>query len=870
MRGPRKKDGTRHGQTCRIATILLLSTALAGPVAILPVMAQDVAAQQSYAIPAQPLSRALVQFSRISGLQVFVDDRITEGLQSPAVNGPLSARAALTRLLSGTGLSYRFTNANTVSITGGATGQAGSADLPVDGIMLDPITVHGGFSSEATYSEPGATFTVDGEMLGRVAPSSTGDILDGVPGVIAGNNHSTMSVDPNIRGAQGMGRVSLTVDGMENSSSVYKGYGGTSTQFYLDPDFIAGYEVNKSTAMTGGSAIGGRIAMATYSADDLIKEGKAWGIRTRLSFGQADGDGSRFDSCDGTDTAPDYCLGEAHRRAYAAFDPAYREGVPGHDYAASLLAGWQPNDRLAFTFGYARRENGNYETGSNGEIPRTYYYADGSYMYGYDDLTIFHPDSEAFGTFSKTESYLVKSEIDLGYDQTLELKYSKYDSWYGSFRATNYEIARYTPYYAPSTTDQETYGLHWNWVPQDSLLIDLSVDVWRGTIDEYRAAIGQDSETETTGIRVENTSRFDLFSRSSSLTFGAQFMRDRVTASGGGSDGSRDVTGSTRETTGLYANLNTDITPWLSAQAGVRHDRYELERDPSSTLGTNASSVMNSDGSGNSYNFALTASLPWQGAQAFASFADGWRAPTAREELLRNSNADGAAIRPEKLRSWEIGLTYSGSDLWRSGDFLGAKISYFDKEYTDYISGNGYFPGFANMPSLTYRGIELALNYDMGRVYTEYSLTHYTKAELCGSPLSPSRNDIVGCHPGFSGGINDAYGIPSAPEFMHVLTLGARFMQEKLDLGVRYTKVTESAFDTAYWMNGEPYNYVEYINVPYSTVDLFGSYEVNETFSIDFSVENVTDQYYLDIGSGYANAVPAPGRTFRVGLTTTF
>ncbi|MGD2445753.1 hypothetical protein ACP8WV_25490, partial [Escherichia coli] len=54
----------------------------------------------------------------------------------------------------------------------------------------------------------------------------------------------------------------------------------------------------------------------------------------------------------------------------------------------------------------------------------------------------------------------------------------------------------------------------------------------------------------------------------------------------------------------------------------------------------------------------------------------------------------------------------------------------------------------------------------------------------------------------------------------------------------------------------------------YKIFDLFASYRINDAISVDFNIDNLTDRYYLDaIGLG---AVPAPGRTARLGMTLQF
>jgi iron complex outermembrane recepter protein len=126
-----------------LARLLLATTALAvltgvPDIALHPAQAQT--AQQSFRIPAGPLAAALAQFGRQAGLQVAYRPELAAGKQSTGVSGMLSPGDALSRLLGASGLSFRFTNASSVTIVGAAT-----ADAPVGAgvVALDTINVTG-------------------------------------------------------------------------------------------------------------------------------------------------------------------------------------------------------------------------------------------------------------------------------------------------------------------------------------------------------------------------------------------------------------------------------------------------------------------------------------------------------------------------------------------------------------------------------------------------------------------------------------------------------------------------------------------------------------------------------------------------------
>lgn len=82
---------------------LALATALSGAL-FAPAMAEAPQQARSFAIPAQPLSSALLEFSRQSDQLVLVSAPLAKGRRSQAVQGRLPAGEALRQLLRGTGL----------------------------------------------------------------------------------------------------------------------------------------------------------------------------------------------------------------------------------------------------------------------------------------------------------------------------------------------------------------------------------------------------------------------------------------------------------------------------------------------------------------------------------------------------------------------------------------------------------------------------------------------------------------------------------------------------------------------------------------------------------------------------------------------
>ncbi|RDS83390.1 TonB-dependent siderophore receptor [Dyella psychrodurans] len=114
-----------------------------------PSYAAEQPATLRFSIPAQSLSTALIAFGKQANVQVLTAGRTIDALRSTDVSGALTAEAALTRLLQGTGAVYTFVDARTVVIKPreAETSQAGNAKplskpVPV-ATLLPPIQAIG-------------------------------------------------------------------------------------------------------------------------------------------------------------------------------------------------------------------------------------------------------------------------------------------------------------------------------------------------------------------------------------------------------------------------------------------------------------------------------------------------------------------------------------------------------------------------------------------------------------------------------------------------------------------------------------------------------------------------------------------------------
>ena len=167
----------KTARCCGWASALLMTTALAG-IAGTPsrvaAQASETAQERGFAIPAGTLADALVQFGYQSGLQVAADGGLAATAGSPGVSGHYSPAEALSRLLAGTGLTYRFTSVGSVQLEPAPRTGSGA-------IKLGPVQVEGqqdggaGFAPDPTTEKSGS-YAASGATVASRTPLALEEI----------------------------------------------------------------------------------------------------------------------------------------------------------------------------------------------------------------------------------------------------------------------------------------------------------------------------------------------------------------------------------------------------------------------------------------------------------------------------------------------------------------------------------------------------------------------------------------------------------------------------------------------------------------------------------------------------------------------
>lgn len=290
---------------------LLMSTA-PGSINVVTLNAAQAQAAQSghatqeraFAIRPQPLPGALTVFGQQTGLQVSVDAAAVRSLTSPGATGTLTPATALTHLLAGTGLSYRFTGASTVVIgTPGAQTTGGA--VPAGAITLDTIDVQGGNPNSTMTPMPayaGGQVATGGQLgiLGnRSVMNSPFNITSYTDKFIRDQQAATgadaLILDPSVRSTAPTGGTvsSFNVRGLpvnegNNGEFAFGGLYGIAPSYRIFTDYAERIEVLKgpSAALSGiapNGGVGGVINIVPKRAgDDLTRLTMSYGSVARL------------------------------------------------------------------------------------------------------------------------------------------------------------------------------------------------------------------------------------------------------------------------------------------------------------------------------------------------------------------------------------------------------------------------------------------------------------------------------------------------------------------------------------------------------------------------------------------------------------
>ncbi len=463
--------------------------------------------------------------------------------------------------------------------------------------------------------------------------------------------------------------------------------------------------------------------------------------------------------------------------------------------------------------------------------------ANGRWSNDYDDGN----GDEVSNTGETTKSYLLKSRwrpaegqeitatfIDLNSDFTDELGSAQRDT----------EVAN------------NQYSLGYTYAKPDNPLLDFSAKIYRVEtgLDQVRidsssifepAGSERSFDVVTEGFDVFNTSRFDFASTKVAFTYGADGFQDEVATMDPVGNGDEFTPGGERNVFGSFLQSQITFAEMVELIAAVRYDSYEIEGGTTHLEGDRVSPKV---------TLGVT---PIQGMTFYATYAEGYRAPSVTETLISGVHPQPAPfpllpnpdLEPEVAHNVEGGVNLKYDGVLQGNDAFRAKIVGFQNKVDNFIDQVAVFDPnsplffdlqYQNVAKATIEGVELEGTYDARSWFLSVAATHIRGTnEETGEGLYSIQPDRI------------------------TVTTGIRALDEKLVAGVRGHFV-----DAQHRIPTQTLTLYEGSS-GYSVFDFFSYYNVNENVALTLDVDNMFDRNYRQ----YLNQSNDPGLNARVGLT---
>ncbi|NDJ26921.1 TonB-dependent receptor [Campylobacter sp. MIT 12-8780] len=706
--------------------------------------------------------------------------------------------------------------------------QEGGGALQEETLEFDTLEVSGTGvkNDEKVFVTPGAVSSREG--IGSNT-QSIDSIVRSVPGAYTNTDQAQGTLQVNIRGMTGFGRVNTMIDGVTQTfyGSVSDDPAGFHTQTgtsafgaVVDTNFLISADIERGSFSGGHGGLMGSANFKTIGVNDLVREGNVFGLLGRFSYGSN------------------------------GIGPSYMGSVAGKSELES-------GGYIGVLFGYSgKRITQNYTVGGGGKIGDTMVDTDGD---GIADTSTapFDPD---FLT-QKPNSQLFK------------LEYAP-----NSFTNAIFSYRRYQNELAGRKINNDNYQLDfWHnptwWLNLNALF------AYNQGIQTYGS-----NSTFGANIAIANTkakNKATTFDISDTLEseFGGFKLNTRF--------GTNVLLNDYKNTINISANTGTSSLPF-QPRGKQNLLTYYLDNSLNYgifTLGTNVNlldwnikghrpacdevnfmcfpkTATDIDKDGLRFNASVMLSATFHELfTPFVSFARTNRAPNVQEMFFSNNEGNGVNpfLKPEQANTWQIGFNSFKHGLLKDDDRFGFKAVYYHTKIKDYIYNDQFYLENADgsqssqfymhlnsVDDTIFKGVELELSYDFGFVYTK---AMYSRQETS-SAISQTSGPQFGS---FS-----ASKIMELPKDYANIELGVR-LSDRISFGgiAKYTgKAKRVNPNTDAWTEdpNNPYypdpSTQDLPRIP-TIVDLYWNIEWLKNFTMRAEVQNAFDENYMDALNAY-------------------
>jgi len=681
---------------------------------------------------------------------------------------------------------------------------------------LDAITAVATKTDEKAIDALAPVSVVTLEQIQGRQPNTIGDLLYNVPGVWVQDRGDEPSTSINIRGLQDFGRVAVVVDGARQNYQRTGHFANGS--FFLNPELVGGIDIVRGPTANiyGSGAIGGVASFRTKDIEDVVRAGERWGVDAKTILGSNQGRalGSVFG---GVHINPNV---DVFAGGTYSTQESYRDGT-GYEVANT-------GNRLSAGIGKitVRPADGH-------EVKLGAIYQEDLYNVGQTPRRAGDPNStNPNGSNNLGGTSIYKTNVQ-NYTTTLGWKYSQPDDKLFDWDAK--------VYWNRTDNDQTKTG-HTSTSPNPGYCgPGVPGNPVSGCIGSSRSYL-----LDTIGFDAYNTSRFEYGDWRNAITYGADAFQDKVTT--GDRSGTSEITtpGGRRTVSGAFVQWKANYSTLLEAVGAVRYDNYRLESGSTSSGGDRLSPKI------------TVGLMPFAALTPYASYAEGYRAPSITETLVNGPHsaatindsffrcpsgtpgpgADSSFcfvpnpnLRPEIGKTKEIGLNVKKNDIFTAGDSYRGKFNFFINDVTDYIdlvsfgppasfpSGPPPAPSITVLPFMQYQnvaaakiqGFEAETMYDAGLWFAGI-----------GGSYQQGKN------------LQTGYGLYTVPPQKIATTGGVRLLDRTLVLSFTWLHAVANT--------NLPPSYIPATS--YDLVNLYIQYQPTKDLTLNFSVENLLNQYY--------------------------
>jgi hemoglobin/transferrin/lactoferrin receptor protein len=667
---------------------------------------------------------------------------------------------------------------------------------------LDEITVAASKTEERAIDALAPVSVVTLEQIQGRQASRVGDLVYNIPGVWLQDRGDDPSTSINIRGLQDFGRVAVVVDGARQNYQRTGHFANGS--FFLNPELIGGIDIVRGPTANiyGSGAIGGVASFRTKDIQDVVRPGERWGVDTNTVFGTNNGRalGSVFG---GVHVNPNV---DVFAGGTYSTQNNYKDGlgVTVENTAQRLSSGIA---KLT-----VRPADGH-------EIKLGGIFQEDIYNVGQPRRPVGQPFALPGAAGNGTSVYATNLK---NYTTTLGWKYARPDDqifdWDGKV-------------YWNRTDSQQVKIAHNSALASGNCAGGPPGNNVTGCVGDQRSYL-----IDTYGFDMHNTSRVQTGDFRHAFTYGADGFHDDVSTADKSGNSNKTTPGGERTVTGAFVQWKLNYSSLFEMVSAVRYDNYKLN----SSIGS---------ASGDRFSPKITIGLlPVAVMTPYVSYAEGYRAPSITETLVSGAHvatssgagdfsqcADGsrgyfcflpnANLRPEVGKTKEIGLNVKKNDLFTAGDSFRGKFNVFRNDVEDYIDAvqfNG-LPVIPQPPFLT----------------TYYQYQNIAKAKIEGfeaETMYDANRWFVGVSASIQRGKNEVTGIGlySIQPQKITTTAGLRFLDNQVVLSAMWTSVKSNTDIPANYLPGTSYD----------LVNLYLSVRPTRDFALNFSVENILNEYY--------------------------